>query len=167
MTSRPERIREGPKGRRYRSGVGVPAAGGVVWRAGVDGRPEILLIHRPRYDDWSFPKGKRDKGETDEECALREVEEETGYRVSLGHELPTTEYPDKRGRRKRVRYWEMTTPRGVFNVNDEVDAIRWLTGREARQVLTYERDRRVLDAFLAEVARRSPPEGAALRSSSS
>lgn len=126
-----------------------------MWRAGVDGAVEILLVHRPRYGDWSFPKGKRDPGETDEQCALREVEEETGYRVSLGHELPATEYADRKGRRKRVRYWEMTTPRGVFKANDEVDKIRWLDAKHARSLLSYKRDKGVLDAFLVWVADRS------------
>ena len=84
----------------------VRAAGGVVVRAGADG-PEVLLVHRPAYDDWTFPKGKLDRGETEEECALREVEEETGLRCTLGRELGSTTYRDGKGRRKRVRYWLM------------------------------------------------------------
>ena len=83
----------------------VRAAGGVVTRGEP---PEVLVVHRPRYDDWSFPKGKAEPGERDEDCALREVEEETGLRCELREELPSTSYTDARGRPKRVRYWLMT-----------------------------------------------------------
>jgi 8-oxo-dGTP pyrophosphatase MutT (NUDIX family) len=86
----------------------IRAAGGLVVRARIDGSPEVLLVHRPRYGDWTIPKGKAAVGETDEECALREVEEETGLRCVLGRELASTEYLDRRNRAKRVRYWEMT-----------------------------------------------------------
>lgn len=125
----------------------VRAAGGVVWRgdgAGV----EILLVHRPRYDDWSMPKGKRDAGETDEVCALREVEEETGLRCEPGQELPSVRYVDHRGRDKVVRWWAMRVVDGAFEPNDEVDEVRWLPAAQARAQLSYDRDREVLDAFL-------------------
>lgn len=125
----------------------VRAAGGVVWRgdgAGV----EILLVHRPRYDDWSMPKGKRDAGETDELCALREVEEETGLRCEPGQELPSVRYVDHRGRDKVVRWWAMRVVDGAFEPNDEVDEVRWLPAAQARAQLSYDRDRDVLDAFL-------------------
>jgi 8-oxo-dGTP diphosphatase len=114
----------------------VHAAGGVVLR---DGR--VALVHRPRYDDWSLPKGKLDPGESSEEAALREVEEETGLRCRLVRELPTVEY-DVRGRLKVVRYWAMAvvdeTP---FVPNDEVDQLRWVEPQEALALLTYDRDR--------------------------
>jgi 8-oxo-dGTP diphosphatase len=120
----------------------VDAAGGVVER---DGR--VLLVHRPRYDDWSFPKGKLDPGESFEDAALREVEEETGFRCTLGRELPSTRYEAK-GRPKLVRYWAMT-PREEpgFEPNDETDDLRWVTRAEALELLTYDRDRDVLAAL--------------------
>jgi 8-oxo-dGTP pyrophosphatase MutT (NUDIX family) len=90
----------------------VRAAGGVVWRRGADGAVEVLVVHRPKYDDWSFPKGKLDPGETEEECALREVDEETGLRCELGEELPTTMYVDRKGRPKRVRLRFASASRG-------------------------------------------------------
>jgi 8-oxo-dGTP diphosphatase len=120
----------------------IEAAGGVVVR---DGR--LLLVHRPRYDDWTFPKGKLDPGESFESAALREVEEETGVRCSLGRELPSSHY-EVNGRPKLVRYWLMTpqseTP---FVPNDETDDLRWVAPNEARALLTYDRDRDVLSAL--------------------
>jgi 8-oxo-dGTP pyrophosphatase MutT (NUDIX family) len=119
----------------------VDAAGGVVVR---DGR--VLLVHRPRYDDWTFPKGKLDPGESFELAALREVEEETGILCSLGRELPAARY-HVGDRPKLVRYWLMTpqseTP---FVPNDETDDLRWVTPDDARALLTYDRDREVLAA---------------------
>jgi 8-oxo-dGTP diphosphatase len=120
----------------------VRAAGGVVVRDG----PEVLVVHRPKYDDWTFPKGKAEPGETDEECALREVEEETGFRCSLGRELPSTRYRDSRGRRKVVRWWRMTIEDGEFDANREVDEVRWLAPEDAGALLTYERDVPVLES---------------------
>jgi len=117
----------------------VEAAGGVVER---DGR--VLLVHRPRYDDWTFPKGKLDPGESFEDAALREVEEETGVRCTLGRELPPTSY-EVNGRPKLVRYWLMSPDAELdFAPNDETDDIRWVTPDEARALLTYDRDRDVL-----------------------
>jgi 8-oxo-dGTP diphosphatase len=118
----------------------VRAAGGLVVRD-VDGGCEVLLVHRPRYDDWTFPKGKVDPGESDEAAARREVEEETGLRCVLERELPSTRYIDGRGRPKVVRYWLMRVVDGDFAANDEVDQIAWLTLTDARAVLSYERDR--------------------------
>jgi 8-oxo-dGTP diphosphatase len=121
----------------------IDAAGGVVVR---DGR--VLLVHRPRYDDWTFPKGKLDPGESFEDAALREVEEETGVRCSLGRELPATRY-EVSGRPKLVRYWLMASQGETeFVPNDETDDVRWVTPDEARGMLTYDHDRELLAAAL-------------------
>lgn len=129
----------------------VRAAGGVVWRAGDDG-PEVLVVHRPRYDDWSLPKGKLDPGETWEQAAVREVHEETGVVAVLGPELDGVEYDDHDGRPKQVRYWAMTVATaGVFDAGDEVDALAWLDVDDATARLTYPRDRTVLDSFRARL----------------
>ena len=125
----------------------VRAAGCVVWRLADDGRsPEVLIVHRPRYDDWSFPKGKRDDGESDETCAVREVEEETGMTGELGPELPAIEYTDQKGRWKTVRYWLLRRQAGSFEPNDEVDDVRWIGFDEAGQTLTYRHDVALLEA---------------------
>jgi 8-oxo-dGTP diphosphatase len=131
----------------------VRAAGGLVWReavladehGGTHPGVELILVHRPRYDDWSFPKGKLDKGETFEEAAVREVAEETGLVCTLGHELPSTEYIDGKGRLKLVRYWSMRIV-GVepWAPNDEIDRRRWATFDEAEALLTYPHDRDLL-----------------------
>lgn len=114
----------------------VRAAGGVVVR---DGR--VLVVHRPRYDDWTFPKGKADPGESDEDCALREVHEETGLRCALEDELASTHYVDGKGRPKRVRWWRMRPlANDEFVPNDEVDEVRWLDPETAAGLLTYPRD---------------------------
>jgi 8-oxo-dGTP diphosphatase len=126
----------------------VRAGGGVLWQNGPLGEAEVLVVHRPKYDDWTFPKGKQDAGESDEETALREVEEETGFRCTLGPELASTSYIDRKGRPKAVRYWVMTIESGSFVPTDEVDEIRWVTPSQARWLLSYDRDRDVLDAFL-------------------
>jgi 8-oxo-dGTP diphosphatase len=117
----------------------VKAAGGAVVR---DGR--VAIVHRPKYDDWTLPKGKLDPGESFEEAALREVEEETGLRCRLGRELPSSKYVDPKGRRKVVRYWQMEPLEGEFAPNKEVDELRWLEPAGARDLLSYERDREVL-----------------------
>ncbi len=122
----------------------VRAAGGLVVRTGKDGI-EIAVVHRPRYDDWSLPKGKLDPGESFEEGALREVEEETGLRCELGKELSPVRYRDRKGRRKIVRYWRMTPTGGAFKPNDEVDEMRWLPPKKARKLLEYDHDRRLID----------------------
>ena len=101
----------------------VRAAGGVVVRHRDDGVVEILLVHRPAYDDWSFPKGKCEDGESEEDAAVREVEEETGLRCRLERELATTRYRDGRGRPKTVRYWLMTPLGGHPAAANEVDGL--------------------------------------------
>jgi 8-oxo-dGTP pyrophosphatase MutT (NUDIX family) len=123
----------------------VRAAGGVVIRPRND-ETEVLLVHRPKYDDWTFPKGKALPGESDEECAIREVEEETGLRCTLDDELPGTAYTDSRGRPKLVRYWLMRPLAGAFEPHAEVDEIRWLPLAAAADALSYGRDREVLQA---------------------
>jgi 8-oxo-dGTP pyrophosphatase MutT (NUDIX family) len=139
----------------------VRAAGGVIWRevtvadeAGAT-RPsgEIVLIHRPRYDDWSFPKGKLNRGEAYRRAALREVREETGLVCEVGEELPSTVYTDGKGRTKLVRYWIMRVV-GVepWAPNDEVDQRRWVPIDEAGRLLTYDHDRDIL----AELAAAAP-----------
>ncbi len=122
----------------------VRAAGGLVTRATDDGL-EILVVHRPRYADWSFPKGKAEPGESDEDCAVREVEEETGLVCELADELSSTSYTDAAGRPKRVRYWRMQPVGGSLRFLHEVDDARWLTRERASELLTYDRDRGLLD----------------------
>lgn len=130
----------------------IRASGGVVARDGL-----VVLVHRPRYDDWSLPKGKRDPGETDEQCAVREVEEETGLRCTLGRELLPTRYLDRRQRSKVVRYWEMT-PIGErpFVANDEIDALLWLPPDQASAKLSYPYDAAVLANVRLPFTSRSP-----------
>ncbi len=128
--------------------VVVRAAGGVVWQHGGHGSIEVVLVHRPRYDDWSLPKGKVDPGETDEEAAVREVEEESRVVGRLGPELPGTTYVDRSGRTKAVRYWAMTVVAGAPGADNEVDDARWVPIAEARRRLSYDRDRPVLDALV-------------------
>ncbi|HUR23800.1 MAG TPA: NUDIX hydrolase [Acidimicrobiales bacterium] len=125
----------------------VEAAGGVVWRRSTAGDLEVLLVHRPRYDDWTVPKGKLGAGEDHATAALREVAEETGLRCTLGEELPSTSYIDRKGRPKRVRYWSMTPAGGVFTPTDEVDEVRWVPIDAAAAELSYPRDGAVLDAL--------------------
>jgi 8-oxo-dGTP pyrophosphatase MutT (NUDIX family) len=121
----------------------VKASGGVVRRRDAGG-VKVALVHRPRYDDWSFPKGKLDKGESWEHAALREVEEEIGVRCRLGAELPPTSYKDPKGRDKVVRYWLMEPIEGEFVPSDEVDEMRWVSPAEAEALLSYGHDRELL-----------------------
>jgi len=122
----------------------VRAAGGLVCRHREDGAPEILLVHRPAYDDWSFPKGKLEPGEREEDAAIREVEEETGLRCRLEAEVATTSYVDARGRDKTVRYWLMTPIAGTLEAANEVDDARFVPLAEAAALVTYARDAELL-----------------------
>ncbi len=114
----------------------VRASGCVVYRITDDGL-EVLVAHRPRYDDWDFPKGKLEDGETDLECALRETEEETGFTGEVGPELPSDRYPVNKGD-KLVRWWLLHQTGGRFKANDEVDEVRWLSPETAADVLSYD-----------------------------
>ena len=120
----------------------IRAAGCLLYRAGKKG-PEVLVAHRPRYDDWSLPKGKREPGESDLECALREVAEETGFRGEVGPELTSANY-EVNGRPKVVRYWLLLLTGGEFEPNEEVDEVRWVSPAEADALLGYEHDRLLL-----------------------
>jgi 8-oxo-dGTP pyrophosphatase MutT (NUDIX family) len=124
----------------------VRAAGGVVWRER-DHDVQVVLVHRPKYGDWTFPKGKLDPGETERQAALREVEEETGFRCVLGRRLRSTSYADAKGRPKQVDYWAMRIEGGEFRPNDEVDELRWVTVGQARELLSYGHDLDVLTSF--------------------
>ena len=129
----------------------VRAGGGVVWRrAGKD--IEVLLVHRPRYDDWSLPKGKADHdSESWRACAEREIEEETGLRCSSGDKVSTVRYRDRHGRAKEVRYYAMEVDeatRGRFRPNDEVDEVVWLEPAKALKKVTRQADADVIQAFL-------------------
>ena len=126
----------------------VQAAGGLVIRTGTDGTREVLVVHRPRYDDWSLPKGKLDPGETHEVAACREVAEETGAVCELGEELPAHHYVDRKGRPKVVRYWRMSVVGSQpWQPNHEIDEFRWIAVPEAATLLSYEGDRRLVAAF--------------------
>ena len=117
----------------------IRAAGGIVHRQN-GGATEVLVVHRPKYEDWSLPKGKLDPGETLEQAALREVEEETGWRCTLGRHIGKNEYRDRHGRSKRVDWWLMEPVDGAFEPNDEVDEIRWVAVGEVRALLTHADD---------------------------
>ncbi len=129
------------------SSKAVLAAGAVLWRPSNDPVvPEIAVIHRPRYDDWSLPKGKVDPGETEPATAVREVWEETGYTSHLGRRLASVSYPVEQGI-KKVRYWAARCTGGEFSPNDEVDELKWLPVDQALKQLGYPHDRKVLRRF--------------------
>lgn len=130
----------------------IEAAGGVIWRYSETAQLEILLIHRPRRDDWSLPKGKLETGESSLRAAMREVREETGLRCDVGPELPSTTYLDRKGRTKHVRYWAMRPIAGRFKRNVEVDAVRWATVEHAAALLTNDHDIPVVAALFDVLA---------------
>jgi 8-oxo-dGTP pyrophosphatase MutT (NUDIX family) len=130
----------------------VLAAGAVLWRSNGDSAaPEVAIIHRPRYDDWSLPKGKVDPGETEPVTAVREIQEETGYSSRLGRRLAAVSYPVEQGI-KKVRYWAATTVDGEFTPNAEVDDLKWLPVADAMKQLEYPHDRKVLRRFIKQPA---------------
>lgn len=143
----------------------VRAAGAVLWRSAPESVPrhakaksvprranaesvEVAVIHRPRYDDWSLPKGKVDPGECEPVTAVREIVEETGYRARLGRRLGVIGYPIPSGV-KKVRYWAAHADDGSFVANHEVDRLVWLPVKEAMKVLGYPQDRKILRRFAA------------------
>jgi 8-oxo-dGTP pyrophosphatase MutT (NUDIX family) len=130
----------------------VRAAGGVLWRRGPGGAREWAVIHRPRYDDWSLPKGKLEAGESPEDAALREVLEETGMRGRLGPHVGTNRYLDHRGRTKTADYFLVEALDGGFAGSPEVDELRWLDPDAALALLSHEHDRRLLARVVADGA---------------
>ena len=137
-------------------GYEVAAAGGVVVREAGEGQ-EVALVHRPRYDDWSLPKGKLEQGESFEDAALREIEEETGLNCRLGPELEPATYSDNKGRSKIVRWYRMELAEAgaegsPFEPNEEVDELRWLPPAAAAELVDYEHDRLLLRGLAADSA---------------
>ena len=127
----------------------VKAAGGIVIRSSKR-EPKVLLVHRPLYNDWSFPKGKLYEGEKFKAAAVREVLEETGFECKLHKpSLPSLTYIDRNGRLKEVRYWLMTVLSGTFEPNDEVDMIAWVRADSVPERLTYVKDQ----SFFADLVK--------------
>lgn len=124
----------------------VPAAGAVLYRM-EDGVPQCAVAHRPRYDDWSLPKGKVDPGESLPTTAVREIREETGFGSVLESLIGTTAYPLKENIRKEVTYWSARASDGHFEPNSEVDELRWLPVEEAKELVSYPLDRKILTRF--------------------
>jgi 8-oxo-dGTP diphosphatase len=122
----------------------IAAAGGVLLARDGEGHTKVVVIHRPKYMDWSLPKGKLEEGEGWQEAALREVEEETGYRCEAILELPHVSYLDRKARRKLVRYWLMEPLQGGFEPHGEVDELRWASPDEADEILTYPHDKELV-----------------------
>jgi 8-oxo-dGTP diphosphatase len=132
----------------------IRAAGALLWRENSQLEIEIALIHRPRYGDWSLPKGKVDDGETTLQCAYREVFEETGVKAQFTRELGSVEYLES-GESKRVKYWAAKAPSfdQQFKVNEEVDEIRWLNPADATSLATHDSDKSIIENFLSQEPR--------------
>jgi 8-oxo-dGTP pyrophosphatase MutT (NUDIX family) len=126
----------------------VQAAGGLVVRR-QGGQLQVVIVHRPVHQDWSFPKGKLELGETLDLAALREVREETGMTCELLRFIGHTEYVDRKGRQKTVAYWIMAATGGFFSPNEEVDELRWLSLDDATRLLSYPRDQELLAVLMA------------------
>jgi 8-oxo-dGTP pyrophosphatase MutT (NUDIX family) len=126
--------------------VEIEAAGGVVVRGREGGGKEVAVVHRPKYDDWSLPKGRLHRGEEWRDAALREVAEETGLRCEAVAELEGTRYVDRKGRAKQVRWWLLRPLGGEFEPSDEVDELRWMPLERAAEMLDYEQDRKLVAA---------------------
>jgi 8-oxo-dGTP pyrophosphatase MutT (NUDIX family) len=140
-------VAKGKEGKK-RPGGRVRAAGGVVLREAAAGS-EVAVVHRPRYDDWSLPKGKLEADESFEQAALREIEEETGWRCRLGRRLGDRSYRDHKGRDKLVRWFLMEPLEGRFEPGEEVEEMRWLPPAEAIELLDYEHERSLLEELLS------------------
>ena len=143
---------EAPLSSLEKKDVDVQAGGGLVYRRRKGG-VEVLVVYRPSYDDWSFPKGKQNPGEKLKETALREVEEETGYRCRLKGRVGQVRYPVGRNQVKEVSYWAMKVKSGGFRPNDEVAEVRWVEPDAARELLTWPRDVNLLESFLGRYKR--------------
>jgi len=140
----------------------IEAAGGVVVDLSKN-KPRYLLIHRPRYNDWSLPKGKLNDGETHHDAALREVKEETGLVCDVMAKLSPVNYKTPNGKAKQVKYWLMQTRSGVFVKNDEVDDVSWVKRSKAISMLTHVHDQAVLieaHALVKELRRQAKNEAA-------
>jgi 8-oxo-dGTP diphosphatase len=130
----------------------IRAAGALLWRETSELKIEIALIHRPRYDDWSLPKGKIEEGESSLRCAFREVIEETGITPQFGRELGSVEYKEPAGL-KRVKYWAAKALTDEFLPNEEVDEIKWLNPEDALARATHESDKTIIKNFLTQEPR--------------
>jgi 8-oxo-dGTP diphosphatase len=129
----------------------IRAAGALLWRDNSDLSIEVALIHRPRYQDWSLPKGKLEMGETALQCAYREVQEETGIRATFTRQLGTVEYEES-GQEKRVKYWaaHCALTNSEFVPNEEVDQLKWLSPNQALEQATHNSDKSIIEKFISE-----------------